>query len=77
MTEGNPVVFENVEVLGASNLVLRCRVDDRIVGIPPLRLLPGSQLVRNGDRGTLVLPEDLAARLGLIPHGRPTCPDGG
>ena len=66
MTEGAPVTFNDVEVLGKSNLVLRCRIRDRIVGIPPLRLLPGSQIVAVGDRGRVVLPEDVATRLGLI-----------
>jgi len=71
VTEGNAVAFDNVELLGGSNLVLRCRIEDRIVGIPPFRLLPGSEIVRAGDRGKVVLPKDLAARLGLVPHDGP------
>jgi len=61
-------MFNDVELLGKSNLVLRCRIQDRIVGIPPLRLLPGSQIASVGDRGKVVLPEDVATRLGLVPR---------
>jgi len=57
--------FPNVEVLDASGLVLRCRVDGRTVGIPPLRLLPGTTIARSGDIGMLVLERSLAIELGL------------
>jgi len=59
------VAFENVEVI-AGGLLLWCRVDDTIVAIPPVRLLPGSQVRRPGDLGRLVLSEDIAGDLGLL-----------
>jgi hypothetical protein len=55
----------NVEVVDGSGLVLRCRIGDKIVGVPPLRLLPGTTISRTGDRGMLVLERTLAAELGL------------
>jgi hypothetical protein len=57
--------FPNVEVLDASGLVLRCRVGARIVGVPPLRLLPGTTIARTADIGMLVLERTLAIELGL------------
>jgi hypothetical protein len=50
------IEIENVEVLDASGLLMRCRVGDKTVGVPPLRLLPGSQVRWTGDRGRVVLP---------------------
>jgi len=65
MDGADRVQFHNVEVLDASGLVLRCRVDGHIVGVPPLRMLPGTTIRRLGDRGTLVLERELARELGL------------
>jgi hypothetical protein len=59
------VVVADVEVLDGGSLVWRCRVGDKIVWVPPLRVLPGTQIYRRGDRGRLVLPHDLAVELGL------------
>jgi hypothetical protein len=64
------VEFEDVEVIDDLGLLLRCRVNGRTLGIPPLRLLPGTQVHRTGDRGKLVLPRDVAEDLGLIPPPR-------
>ena len=68
MTDGtNRVEFLDVEVTGEDGLsALTCRVEGRIVTVPPLRILPGSEVSRKGDRGRLVLPRDLAVRLGLV-----------
>lgn len=44
---------------------MRCRVGSKIVLVPPLRLLPGTQIRYTGDRGRLVLPHDVAVDLGL------------
>ena len=52
--------------LDTSGLVLRCRVGDKIVGVPPLRILPGTTISRTGDRGLLVLEREVAETLGLI-----------
>jgi len=66
MTDGTRrVEFDDVEVINAG-LVLWCRVNGAIVAIPPLRLLPGTEIRMAGDRGRLVLPEDVAADLGLL-----------
>ena len=42
------------------------RVGERIVSVPPLRILPGSDVWRVGDRGRLVLPRAVAHELGLV-----------
>ena len=60
------MTFPDVEVLDSSGLVLRCRLAGKIVGVPPLRLLPGTTIARTGDRGTLVLEAELARELGLV-----------
>jgi len=60
------VEFEDVEVLAATDFVLRCRVEGKFVGVPALRVLPGTDVVRGGDRGHLVLPLELAEQLGLV-----------
>ena len=54
------VEFADVEVLAATDFVLRCRVAGKFVGVPALRMLPGTEIARRGDRGHLVLPADLA-----------------
>lgn len=66
MTDGTErIEIENVEVLDPSGLLMRCRVGDKVVGVPPLRILPGTQIRWKGDRGRLVLPLDVAVNLGL------------
>jgi len=60
------VEFADVEVLAAADFVLRCRVEGKFVGVPALRMLPGTEIARRGDRGHLVLPADLAEKLGLL-----------
>jgi hypothetical protein len=59
------VEFNDVEVLDAGGLLLTCRVSDQIVLVPRLRALPGTTIRRSGDRGRLVLEQDLARELGL------------
>jgi hypothetical protein len=59
------IEIENVEVLDASGRLMRCRCGDRIVGVPPLRILPGTEVRWTGDRGRLVLPLEVAVNLGL------------
>jgi hypothetical protein len=66
MLEGaERVEISDVEVLDYGGLVMRCRVGDRIVWLPPLRMLAGTEIKKRGDRGRLVLPHDLAVELGL------------
>jgi hypothetical protein len=59
------VEIEDVEVLSEGGLVIRCRVGERIVLVPFLGTLPGTEIKRQGDKGRLVLPRDLAVDLGL------------
>jgi hypothetical protein len=59
------VEIADVEVLDYGALVIRCRVGDRVVWVPSLGTLPGAELWRQGDRGRLVIPHDLAVDLGL------------
>jgi hypothetical protein len=64
--DGGGVAFHDVEVVRDTGLGLMCRVGGRAVYVPPLRVLPGSTVRRMGDRGTLVLPLDVAEDLGLV-----------
>jgi hypothetical protein len=66
MDDTDRVAFVDVEVLAANPLILLCRVKGRLVSIPPRRVLPGTTVHKNGDRGTLVLSRDLAKMLGLV-----------
>jgi hypothetical protein len=59
------VEFSDVEVLAATDFVIRCRVAGKFVGVPALKTLPGTEVARRGDRGQLVLPLELAQKLGL------------
>ena len=61
------VEFDNVEVINGGPM-LWCRIDGMVVAVPSLRLLPGTQVRRAGDLGRLILSEDVAADLGLLPR---------
>jgi hypothetical protein len=61
------VEFDNVEVINGGPM-LWCRIDGMVVAVPSLRLLPGKQVRRAGDLGRLILSEDVAADLGLLPR---------
>ena len=66
MIEGTKQVeFADVEVLEYGGPVMCCRVGDRVVWVPALRVLPGTEIKKRGDRGRLVLPTELAVDLGL------------
>jgi len=54
-----------LSLLSASDLVLMCRVGQKIVGVPPRRMLSGTTIL-TVDRGQLVLARELALNLGLI-----------
>ena len=60
------VEIADVEVLDYGNLVMRCRVGDRIVWVPSLAAQLGTNIKYRGDRGRLVLPYELAVDLGLV-----------
>jgi len=66
MDGADRTVFPDVEVLDGGGLVLKCRIDGKIVHLPPLRMLPGTTIRRTGDRGILVLEHTLAIELGLV-----------
>jgi hypothetical protein len=59
------VEFMDVQVLAATNFTLMCRIGRKFVGVPSLRTLPGTDIARRGDRGRLILPRDVAAKLGV------------
>jgi len=65
MDGANRCEFPDVDVLDGGGLVLRCRIGDKIVWVPPLRLLPGTTIRRAGDHGMMVLERALAIELGL------------
>ena len=58
--------FEGVEVVRGTDLILMCRVGTRVVGVPRRRMLAGTTIAREGDRGRLILPYEVALNLGLI-----------
>jgi hypothetical protein len=60
------VEFKDVEVITATYFTLRCLVGGKFVGVPSLKMLPGTDIARRGDRGRLILPRDVAERLGLV-----------
>jgi len=59
------VEFADVEVVASTDSVMRCRVAGKFVGVPARKTLPGTDVARRGDRGNLVLPLELAQKLGL------------
>jgi hypothetical protein len=67
MMDGTMRVEFEAEVLGSTRSLMRLRVGERIVGVPPLRLLPGTEVQRAGDLGKIVLPSEVARKLGLLP----------
>ena len=68
MNGAERIEFTDVEVVDGGNMVLKCRIGNKIVHVPPLRMLPGSTIhgYKAGCRGTLVLELDLAHELGLV-----------
>src|SRR5262245_34412176 len=60
------VEFKDVEVIAATYFTLLCLVGGKFVGVPSLKMLPGTDIARRGDRGRLILPRDVAERLGLV-----------
>jgi hypothetical protein len=61
----NRVEIADVEALDSGGLVMRCRIGNRVVWVPSLGMLPGTEIKRQGDRGRLVLAHDVAVDLGL------------
>jgi len=59
------VEFMDVQVLAATDFTLMCRIGRKFMGVPALKTLPGTDIVRRGDRGRLILLRDVAAKLGL------------
>jgi len=57
--------LDDVEVIRDLKLVLMCRVGTKIIGVSSRRMLPGTTIARQGDRGRLVLSRELALNLGL------------
>jgi hypothetical protein len=52
MIEGTKhVEFADVEVLDYGGPVMCCRVGDSVVWVPALRVLPGTEIKKQGDRG--------------------------
>ena len=60
-----PMVFEDVEVVYATAVTLRCRIREKVVTVGSLQPLAGTTIHRAGDRGRLVLPPWVAQDLGL------------
>jgi hypothetical protein len=60
------VQFNAVELLKDGSVMWMCRVGEDVVSVPPRRTLPGTTLSQTGDRGSLVIPREVALNLGLI-----------
>ncbi len=60
-----PIVFEDVEVLSATDLTMRCRVQGLVVIIGRGQPLSGTTIRAAQDRGRLVLPRWAVHDLGL------------
>ena len=58
--------FDNVEVIRSDSATATCRVGNRLASVPWRWMLPGTELVRTGDSGRLVVPRELAKHLGLV-----------
>ena len=52
-------------MLAATDFTLMCRIGRKFIGVPALKTLPGMDIARRVDRGRLILPPDVAAKLGL------------
>jgi len=61
----DPFTIETAEVISEGRRASLCRVDERGLWIPNDRILPGSEIRNNGDRGRLLVPRWLAEHLGL------------
>jgi len=61
----NRVEIVDVEALDGGGLVMHCRIGNRVVWVPSLGMLPGTEIRRQGDRGRLVLAHDVAVDHGL------------
>lgn len=60
-----PIAFSDVEVLSASGMTMRCRVQGKVVVVGRLQMLPGTTVRQHGDCGTLVIPRWAVHDLGL------------
>ncbi len=60
------VVFDDVEVVRDTSIMMACRVGGMVVGVLPQWILPGTTITRTADRGRLVLPREVALKLGLV-----------
>jgi len=60
------VVFDDVEVVRDTSIMMTCRVAGKVVGVLSQWMLPGTTIARTADRGRLVLPREVALNLGHV-----------
>ena len=60
------VSFTDVELVDGGGYTIQCRINGTLVTLPALFMLPGTTVWSRGDRGTLVMPRQVAAELGLV-----------
>jgi hypothetical protein len=60
------IEFPDAEVLVENQAALLCRVNAKLVSIPLGRMLPGTTVRQQEDRGTVVLTREVAVMLGLV-----------
>jgi hypothetical protein len=59
------IVFEDVVALRATDLGLKCRLQERAVFVGLLQMLEGTTVRRAGDVGRLIIPRRALQDLGL------------
>jgi hypothetical protein len=62
----SPVAFDDVEVVSATELAIRCRIAGKVVVVGSAQPLEGTTVRRAGDHGRLVLPRWAVVDLGLL-----------
>jgi hypothetical protein len=60
-----PIAFEDVEVLTAAGMTMRCRVLDKVVVVGRMQIMAGTTISLDGDVGRLVLPRWEVQDVGL------------
>lgn len=67
MRDNDPTAeFEDVKVIGESELALQCRIEGKLHWIPKSQIHSDSEVYQQGDEGTLIVSEWIAEQKGLL-----------